>query len=348
MRSSRGVKVSRPKRTYRKALLHVVVVLVAIAALFVLLSSLFIPKDNTKAAGMIDASANGVLGEPDNSIDMIIVGDSKAYSGISPMTMWEDHGIASYACTTKAQKLPYAFSLLKRATKAQTPSVVIMETNEFYTEVGVNDVAKRAIQDFLPVLEYHDRWKSLTLRDLDPRISYTWTDDFKGYYMNGDMQPADTTGYMTPTDEVEAMPRINRWIVTSMIEHCRQIGAQPVLLSVPTTKNWTMAKHNGIQAFADEIGVDFIDLNVGPEKVDVGIDWQTDTRDEGDHLNVWGAIKVSSYLGGLMSQAYGLPDHRGDPAYSAWDESLRVYTARVGWFTVIPSTAFPADWTSSV
>ena len=334
--------MSRPKRTYRKALLHVVVVLAVIAALLVLLSSLFVPKDNSEEAGMLDATANGVLGEPDNTIDVIIIGDSKAYSGISPMVMWSDYGIASYSCTTKSQKLPYAFTLLKRATQKQTPSVVVIEANEIHVETSFTDIAKRALQDALPVLEYHDRWKSLTLRDLDPRVTYTWTDDYKGFYMRGLIEPADTTGYMASTDEVEEIPRASRWCLSSIIDYCREIGATPVIVAVPATLEWSRPRHNAIQAYADEMGVDFIDMNTEPDLIE--IDWQIDSRDAGGHLNLYGATKVSDRLGQILSERYGAPDHREDPAYSAWFDSLEVYNATVCWYMLFPDGVLPIEW----
>jgi hypothetical protein len=56
---------------------------------------------------------------------------------------------------------------------------------------------------------------------------------------------------------------------------------------------------------------------------DIGIDFEsgTDTLDL-SHLNFYGSIKYSWYLGSHLRYLYGeesLPDHRGDPYYSSWD-----------------------------
>lgn len=327
MRSSRGQKVSRSIRTYRKALLHIVAVLAVIAVLFVLLSVLFTPKGNSEEDGMLDASAHSVLGEPAGTIDVLFLGDSEVYNALSPMRMWEEYGFTSSLMSTNVQNLPYAFTLLRRATNAQKPRVVVIETNEIYKELSLNDIAKRMVQDALPVFEYHDRWKSLTLRDFDPRVEYTWTDPFKGYVVNADATPADATGWMAPTDEREEISRLNRWALGQVIDYCRSIDAVPVLVSVPSTKNWNMARHNAIADYADEQGIAYIDLNAEPTFVD--IDWQTETRDKGDHLNLYGATKASDVLGGLLSQEYALPDHRGDAAYASWDDSLELYHEEV-------------------
>ena len=58
---------------------------------------------------------------------------------------------------------------------------------------------------------------------------------------------------------------------------------------------------------------------------EIGINWKTDSLDQGDHLNFSGAEKVTKYLGNYLSEKYKLPDHRGDSAYAAWAEESRVY-----------------------
>ena len=81
--------------------------LLGLAALLLAASWLFMPKNNHKAFGFTDEEmlAGGILGERENSINVLVVGDSEAYSAISPMQMWEEHGFTSYLCSTSAQPL---------------------------------------------------------------------------------------------------------------------------------------------------------------------------------------------------------------------------------------------------
>jgi len=50
------------------------------------------PKDNLGQFGMKDVSANGILSERKDSIDVLFLGDSLVYSSISPMAMYEKEG----------------------------------------------------------------------------------------------------------------------------------------------------------------------------------------------------------------------------------------------------------------
>ena len=299
----------------------------AFVAILVALSMLFYPKDNQEAHGMIDEAANGILGERSNSIDVIFIGDSETYSAFSPLQMWGSYGFTSYVCSTSGQKLPYGNTLLRRATIDQKPRIVVFETNFIFRAVTLDDVFFRWLQDIIPAFEYHNRWKALTPGDLYSDIATTWSDDMKGFYLDTSTEAASATSHMAPSDQVTDIPLLNRLYLETMVDYCRSIGAEPIFVSTPSTVNWNTARHDGIQLFADEIGVAYIDLNTEPTKVD--IDWKTDTRDKGDHLNLSGALKTSDFIGRYFSEVYKLPDHRKDDAYSSWNELFELYQQKI-------------------
>ena len=104
---------------------------------------------------------------------------------------------------------------------------------------------------------------------------------------------------------------------------CGESGAKLLLVSAPSPVNYNYKKHNTIQAYADRYSIPYIDLNMKTEEL--GIDWEKDSMDKGDHLNVYGAEKVTGYLGRYLAEHYSLEDHRADEAYAKWNELAEKY-----------------------
>ena len=96
------------------------------------------------------------------------------------------------------------------------------------------------------------------------------------------------------------------------------------MTSMPNTKNWNYKKHNSVKKFADEENIEFLDLNAA--KDELKIDWNTESRDAGDHLNYAGGLKATRYLGNYLNNKQILQDHRNDENYSKeWNEDLAKY-----------------------
>lgn len=304
-----------------------VAVIVAMVVAGRWLSRVFQPKNNQAEFGMIEPAANGFLGEREGSIDVLFVGDSEVYTSLSPMQMWGEHGFTSYDAATAGQTLAYGNTLLKRALSRHHPRVVVFETNFLYKEYSISDGLFRLAADALPVLEYHDRWKSLTPADLTFAPVTTWSDEHKGFRVNTNVSGADADGSVVVSDGVFAVPLKNRLRFHAMVERCRRHGAVPVLLSTPSLINWSMEKHNGIELLAKELDIRYLDLNL--LKGTMGIDWRTETYDGGDHLNYGGAKKVSRYVGSYLAREFSLADNRQNPTYESWNDTYARYLEHV-------------------
>lgn len=287
-------------------------------------SCVFTPKDNAPELGQIDASANGVMGEPADSLDVLFVGDSETSNTVIPAQLWHDYGFTSYDVASNGQTLPYSYTLLKRALKKQHPRVVVLEGNMLYATFSTSLAMLRMAGDYVPLLEYHDRWKSLTARDFTQLPQTTWTDAAKGHLSFKDVRASQAPDdHMASTSEVEVLPIRSKLYLQLLVDTIRAAGATPVIEAAPSLKSWSSRRHNEISRIAAEMGVDFIDYN---EMLDqIGIDWSCDTRDGGDHLNNSGAQKTTSMIGKVMAEKFDLPDHRGDAAYSAWDGTYQAF-----------------------
>lgn len=308
---------------YAKRILAFFLFAVFLMAILLAASFVFMPKNNMSEFGMEEAQANGILGEKENTIDVLVLGDSESYSAITPMQIWKDAGYTAYVCGTSAQSLNYTSVLLRRAFEKQQPKVVILETNAIYRKISSNQAVGTELANYFSVFQYHNRWKSLGLHDFTGKAKFTWTDDYKGYRYRTKVDPARQKEYMKPTDKVAEIPALNIQYVREMKQFCDENGSRLVLVSTPSTVNWNFQRHNGIQKLANDIGCEYMDLNLMNDRIQ--IDWSKDTRDKGDHLNHFGAVKVSRFLSEYLKETGLLTDHREDPAYAKWNDSLKKY-----------------------
>ncbi len=122
---------------------------------------------------------------------------------------------------------------------------------------------------------------------------------------------------------METMPKYVKIYLEKIEELCEKNNAQLLLFICRHRRIGSHKRRAEMQQYADEKGIAYLDLN---EKVEeLGLNWTEDTQDKGDHLNVYGAEKVTSYLGNYLEENYELEDHRNDPAYEAWNQLAEQY-----------------------
>ena len=307
----------------RRNIIHSIAFLLVLLLLLSGASSVFLPKNNTTEAGIHDLDANSILAEPENTIDVLFLGDSEAYCAFVPMRLWKNTGITAYVCSSVDQKLYETEGFLHTAFQKQSPKIVVLETNVLYRVYPFTDTIGPAVQARLPVFRYHDRWKSLTPADFTTSPEYTHIQTTKGYHLITGIDPADTEGYMQPMEEVEPLSRSNLRYLQRIREYCRQQDAELILFSSPSPANWTVRRHNTVADLARELEVTFLDGNLMPEEIP--IDWEQDTPDRGDHLNYYGACKVTDFFAGLLTERGGFTDKRENPDFSRWNASLEAF-----------------------
>ena len=266
---------------------------------------------------------HAVLNEPNDSIDVLFLGDSLVYSAISPMDIWKKYGFTSYDCADPAQQMFACQELLKATLENQKPKVVVFEPNSLYRKEKPRSNLTVQISSLFPVFTYHDRWKSIDKSCFSGFFCVNDTDDFKGFALKWKTEKGKSSEYMKKTAKCKKIPDYNEEYLKSIISTCEEAGTELIMISVPSRKCWNYAKHNGIQELAEKYGIEYIDLNLCNDRI--SIDWEKDTRDAGDHLNYFGAEKISDFLGEYLQNRYSLPDHRSDSKYSQWNEALERY-----------------------
>lgn len=311
-----------------RPLVRSVIFLLILSILIAASSWLVMPKSNINSGGMRNARAFGYLAEKTDTIDFVVIGDSETYSSISPMQLWKDYGYTGYVCGTPGQHMEDTYYSLEKFRETQNPKLVILEANAMFRSSGfqedVQRVFFREVEQTLPLIEYHDRWKTLSLQDFTGKIQYNWINPLKGFVPTYVSKPwKGGHDYMKKTDKSQEIEEVNRYYFDKIATLCREKEIQLLVINAPAPVNWNYQKHNAIQRLTKGYSLPYLDMNFSAQEM--GIDWNQDSRDGGDHMNVYGAQKVTSFLGKYLSKEYRLPDHREDPSYASWAQNYKEY-----------------------
>lgn len=293
-----------------------------------------------------------------DTVNVLYVGSSNIYAGISPLEIYEKTGITGYDMSTPEQKVWTSYYELKEAFKTQSPKVVFLESSEFFC--SPNDQAEPSIRKaidplkwsdnkvdmindsiynfssfdklscYVPILRFHSRWSNLTWGDF---VKFYNNNEFtyEGYMFNKNVQSYKNSSNKIEDSENEditdiyKMPEAVRNYLSKIIELCKEKNSELVLISMPTPKIWSQDKHDDVEAFSKAYNLKFIDLNA---EENPNIDWTKDSPDEGIHLNIYGAEKVGSFLSTYITKNWSFENHKNDANYRNWDENLEKYNLK--------------------
>lgn len=263
-----------------------------------------------------------VSAEKKNTIDVLVAGDSESYTSVSPMDLWDRAGIAAYDCGQPGQRIQETYYILKTAFRTQSPKLVLFETNTMFRDPGFLKNVQLSLTEPLayhfPVIKYHNAWKALFDGPGGPKESY------KGFEIRDKVVSYEgDEEYMKETKDKAQIPEVVRIYMEKIKRLCEKNGADLLLVSAPSPKNYNYKKHNSLEEYARENDLPYVDLNM--KFRDIGIDWKMDSYDRGDHLNISGARKVTAYIGEYLADNYDLPDRRNDDGWREWDDLAREY-----------------------
>lgn len=320
-------------RVYTKKFIRATAFFLILAMLLALSGYILMPKGNAKKDGILNPNARGFYAEPTNSIDVAIIGNSDAYSGFSPLELWHNYGITSYVSGEGRQRMSEAVNVLNEVLSFHKPKLVILETDMIFTYdkekyTGLIETVDYAAQGALPVLRYHDRWKDVNAQEMFKQPEYKWRSYTKGQFISNAVKPCDKKEYMIKTDKARQISFSVRTFLDQFVKICRDNDIELLFVQVPSASSWKYEKHNAVQQYADSKGIPFLDYEI--DRSQYGINWKTDTRDKGNHLNTRGARKVTMYLGQYLKENYDFFDDRRNDTELAkkWNADYKKYTQK--------------------
>lgn len=302
----------------KKNILKSIIFCAILALLLGVCQFLLKPKSEEREFLVENANSNRIQFEGDDSIDVLITGDSLSYRAFIPMEIWNEAGITTYDCGTSGQSLDETYDYLVEILKYQKPKMVILEANCILRGITVEEYTMHKSSMTLPLLRYHDRWKPeeetelvLTENTNLATVFIPTRDVLRGFIYSDVVVPSTNyVNYMERDIKEMSIPEMNKIALKAIADLCEQHGVKLVCISSPSVKCCTYSRDFAIKKLVEEYGIDYYDLNLGRAKAKIGIDWTTDTSDGGDHLNMKGALKVTSYVTEILVNDYQMVDRR--------------------------------------
>ena len=264
-----------------------------------------------------------MMEQPEYTIDVMNIGDSLSTAGFTPMELWRQQGFTSFNIGADGLRMAESYYAVVEACDKQAPKYLLIESLYLFRFALGQDMQmslSHPIYHRSAFLKYHNIWKSL----VEPKGVMIY---HRGYTVNENVGEYEGDfGYLDlDLDKNNRMTisAYNSFYFDMIKKFCDERGIKIILYSMPSALNYNWERVGKIEEFAKEKRVEYIDLNQIIDQV--GIDWEQDTNDNGDHMNLFGAVKVTGYLGNHLKEKADLVDHRGDPAYSDWDAELIEY-----------------------
>lgn len=277
-------------------------------------------------------------------IDVYFLGTSHVIDGIYPMELWLDYGIVSYNLGNSAETMEATYWTLRLALQKNKPKVAVVDvgyvdraqsisanlplSHTYLDSVPLSVEKLRAIWSLFPegsraefvfpLAVHHTRWEEF----LDGVQKTTdCVPCMRGAELHTGRIAAESFQRTLERDETDTP---GKQALRRIIELCRDEGIEVELIGLPyPAEAERQQMMNSVQSIADEYGVQYHSLF----DVEGLVDFYTDFCDGISHLNPDGAVKVTAWLGEMLSESYDLPDRRGDPAYAHWNEALAEYEA---------------------
>ena len=184
----------------------------------------------------------------------------------------------------------------------------------------------------VPLIQFHTRWNELNQSD--------WEKGTNQYYLNGayinfnsvldtgksELNPNGTIQYQLENSELNTNTEAleisseNRKYFELIFNLCREIEITLIPTKFPTMA-WDFRKSEIINDFLNDYNLSLFDLH---QEANIGLRWERDTGDSGNHTNYFGMAKTSHYISDYLKELTGTQTAEPD---ETWENTLEKYAA---------------------
>ncbi|MBC8530723.1 hypothetical protein [Gehongia tenuis] len=289
-------------------------------------------------------------------IDAVCIGGSSTYIYWIPMRAWNEYGYTSFNYSGDSMSPSVIKYLIEESRRHETAKLYVIDLRaaeimqhnpSFYSEEYVRIytdampyslnrinmvhysieknglVPKNTASMYLDLIYYHGNWREIDRYSYRPQENL-YARHMKGFYFyNSPPVPQTLTDYSMVTERCELTPELESTL-RDLLDYCKAENLNALFLVNAFSEKDSSVKalYNSVEDLIGSYGYDFLDTNDYYEEI--GLDADMDLYDK-NHVNIFGAIKYTDFVSKYIHDNFELPDHRGDPAFSSWEEDYRIY-----------------------
>ncbi len=264
----------------------------------------------------------------EDSIDVVFIGGSMAYTAFCPAELYDRYGISSYNFGTSNQSMLAGYIWAQEAYEYQKYKVIVVEAmaltmshGEIATDIrslfsmGINHnylqlagVYKRnSYKVVFPIFVLHDGWEI-------SQKTFAETGNEGNQYLRGFVplfsQAGENYQESILRGDENATEYLNFTYIDRLREYCDENEIKLIivktLMASNEVNNWNDGYHNQVQEYATQYNLPFIDFNSVEYMKDAGMDISVDVAADLRHMSYSGSQKATNYLGEYMLQMEGI------------------------------------------
>ena len=298
--------------------------------------------------------------EPPDSVDVVFIGNSQLYCGISPMMLYNEAGITSYNMGGYFFYHTLITEQLKILCELNTPpKCVVFSPTSLVSVRGQNDEemvtlyynfitsqptiqrklhAYNAMQNevgggvdalpfIAPLLGFHNRWRELSEIDFKTRADYAseYQPFLKGQQRVTQVRNVTEFVEGEPADKNTELLENSKQGWLEFFDYCKEQDIQPIALLQPRFDGtYSPQAVENIVSWLEEEDIPVLNYMDESSLQELGWNWRSHFMDP-IHLNFNGSLFFAQDLAWQLQDLAGLEDHRGEEGFEKWDEQFQQF-----------------------
>lgn len=276
--------------------------------------------------------------EPENSLDVLMVGPSTFRCGFIPTLCYQQTGITAYNYTSNGSPILTMRYMIEEALKTQQPKVIVVEissvtngadltetrSQSFLNNINDSELKTRAEKDLLskkvrqqlsvPFIKNHYNWTNIATRFMYEKAYQKHKDVqtyLKGYSNEENKLQVINKDKIIKTSETTPLTTELITPLNTLLDFCKTqqntkfLFVKMAKYSTTRTMESLDRQINWAGNYIEENGFDFVDLSkfmFADDKIEnnpMQIDTNSDFANE-THLNYFGAQKFTKFFGNYL------------------------------------------------